>query len=675
MKERLRRLLVDRVPGIRDRYEARRRADPAMGRPAAALVLLWLNIQYYLLFRRGLGRPLHPPMYEETPLYADGSESSLSRRESPEDFAARLAACGAVSFDVFDTLLFRPFSDPADLFYLVGMTLRYPDFRRIRIAAEEQARERKAREKGTREVTLEEIWAEMETETGIPREDGLRAEWEWEKRCCYPNPYMLRVFAALRRRGVPVFALSDMYLGEARVGELLENAGFTGFAGLLVSCGHGCSKADGGLYPLLLRSMPDPAGSGGGPAHVGDNAHADGVQAEKHGLRAFPYPNVQRAGDRFRPHDLSAVTGSIYRGLVNARLHSGLTVCSRDYEYGFLCGGLFAAGYCRFIHDYAASRGVDRLLFLSRDGALLREVYCRLYPDEAARTAYAYWSRLAAVKLTAGYYRQEYFRRFLFHKAGQGFSLRRVLEGMELPSLLGPLCRAAGLRAEDELTNKNAGKVKSYLLDAWDEVLEAYRPQREAGAAYYRRVLAGSRSAAAVDIGWAGSGAVMLDCAVNRLWGIGCPLTGVVAGTNAARSPEPDAAVPFFLGGRLVSYLYSEQENRDLWKLHDPARGHNLYWELLLGAPEGSLVGFYPDDNGEPVCRFRPPPAHAARIREIHRGALDFVELLMRTEERLGLLLPISGRDAYAPMIPLESGRNRRFMEDWEGILDDAQIG
>ncbi len=669
MADTLRRLLLYRVPGIRDRYERKRRENPGMGRVPAALYLLWLNAQYHLLLRRSLARSALIPPYEETAQPAGDSESALSRRESPEALAERLAAFDAVSFDVFDTLLLRPFSDPADLFYLVGMSLQYPDFRRIRIAAEQQAREEQFRRRGTREVALEEIWAQVEAQTGIPREAGLQTEWEWERRCCCANPYMRRVFDRLLRRGKPLFALSDMYLGGARVRELLENAGFSGFADVLVSGDCGCSKSDGGLYRRLKERAR------GSLAHVGDNEQADGAQAKRHGLHPFLYPNVQRRGEPFRPHDMSAITGSVYRGIVNARLHGGEAVYSREYEYGFACGGLFAAGYCRFIHAFAQARGVEKILFLSRDGALLRQVYCRMYPQEAGATAYAYWSRLAAVKLTAGCYRQEYFRRFLYHKVNQGFSLRRILEGMELSGLLHPLCRAVGAGPEQELTHKNVENVKSYLTDAWDAVLETYRPQREAGRDYYRRLLSGCRSAAAVDIGWAGSGAVMLDCAVNRLWGLGCPVTGILAGTNAARSPEPDAAVPLLLNGKLVSYLFSEGENRDLWKLHDPAQGHNLYWELLLGAPEGSFRGFYPGKDGEPALRFGAPPAEPGRIREIHRGALDFVERLLTVEGRLGFPLPISGRDAYAPMIPLESGKSRRDMAELEGLLDDAHIG
>lgn len=668
MKQRLYRLLAGRVPGIRERFETRRAGG--MGRLACLICLLWLNVQYYLLGRRSLAQSERYPFYEKRRLYARGSESSLSRRESPEAFAARLAAYDVISFDVFDTLLLRLTDSPAGVFDFVGMELSCPHFRQARLDAEKRAREEAFRKTGSREITLEDIWSVLERETGIPRQAGMEAEWRWERRCCYANPYMLRVVRELRRLGRSWVVTSDMYLGEKRIRALLEENGLGGFAGCLVSCDAGVSKSSGGLYGLLLEQR-----GGGRAVHTGDHPFSDLRQARRNGLAAFLCPNVQQTGSRFRPQDMSAITGGLYRGLVNARLHAGLTVYSREYEFGYVYGGLFVAGYCRFIHETARAQGADKLLFLARDGAVLREAYRLLYPGEADRTAYVCWSRLAALKLTARYYKRDYLQRFLNHKADQGYSLRRILEAMELSDLLAPLCRAAGLAPDAHLTYKNKDAVRHYLMDNWELVLDHYREQTQAGRLYYGRILEGCRRAAAVDIGWTGSGPVMLDCAVNRLWGLGCRITGILAGTASLHAADPDGMEPFFLDGRLVSYLYSQRDNRDLWKFHDPGAGHNLYWELLLGAPEGSFTGFYPDGNGGAVCRFKPPPPGAGRIRDIHRGILDFVEDYRQAEERLGLPIPISGRDAYAPMLLACGRENRPFLAGLEALLDEKNIG
>ena len=472
--------------------------------------------------------------------------------------------------------------------------------------------------------------------------------------------------AALRRQGKTLAVLSDMYLEEETVAALLDRCGFGTFAACLVSGERGCSKSGGGLYRLAQKLL----GPGRACAHVGDDPWADQRQAEAAGWAAFPYRNVHRAGAPYRTEDMSPIVGSLYRGLVNTRLHNGTELHSWAWEYGYVYGGLFAVGYCRFVEGLRRELGADRLLFLSRDGAVLLRVYQRLYPAEGERAVYARWSRLAAAKITADRFRGEYFRRFLTHKAGQGFSLRQVLESMELTPLLPGVCGALGAGPGGELTHKNAPLVKSYLVEHWDQVLACYEGCRQEGGAYYRALLAGCQKALAVDIGWAGSGAVMLDWAVNRLWGLGCPVLGAVAGANSRRSPEWDAMEPFWLTGRVRSYLYSSGENRDLWQSHDPGAGHNLFWELLLGAPEGNLTGFGPKG---PILG--PPPPHAETIRAIHRGILDFTGDFLALEARLGLTLPISGRDAYAPMALVCAGNNREFRRGWEGFLDGAHIG
>ena len=99
--------------------------------------------------------------------------------------------------------------------------------------------------------------------------------------------------------------------------------------------------------------------------------------------------------------DMSVLTGSIYRGLVNSHLHSGWKGYLREYEYGYVYGGLFVTGYCRFIYDHVKKNQIEKVLFLSRDGYLLKKAYLMLYPKEEKNTAYVLWSRSAALKITA----------------------------------------------------------------------------------------------------------------------------------------------------------------------------------------------------------------------------------------------------------------------------------
>ena len=72
---------------------------------------------------------------------------------------------------------------------------------------------------------------------------------------------------------------------------------------------------------------------------------------------------------------------------------------------------------------------------------------------------------------------------------------------------------------------------------------------------------------------------------------------------------------------------------------------------------------------------FQPNRPNPQAIREIHRGILDFVARFLAAENRLGLRLPITGRDAYAPMRAVCSPKNRGFMAELEELLDEIQVG
>ena len=101
----------------------------------------------------------------------------------------------------------------------------------------------------------------------------------------------------------------------------------------------------------------------------------------------------------------------------------------------------------------------------------------------------------------------------------------------------------------------------------------------------------------------------------------------MVAGTNTAFNCEPDMSESFLLKGNLVSYLYSQGHNRDLWKKHDPNRDYNIYWELLTSSSEPSFKGFYKKEGSTDIkLEFLKPEKNPEGIMEIQRGILDFVK-------------------------------------------------
>lgn len=653
--------LVNRHDGIRTRYHRLHDGADRKGKILSYVYLLWLNFCYYILFCRFLDQSETVEIYERKRLYTQSSESAsfLNERMTVDDLAEDLSRYDIISFDLFDTLIFRPFSEPGDLFYFLGTTFGVMDFKRIRMEQERLARVECDKERGHYEVSFSDIWKQIERAVGMSAEQGMETEKRIEMEFCYANPFMLEVFRRLRGKGKRIIVISDMYLPGDFLRELLEKNGYTGLSELYVSCEYGKSKSDGTLYSLVKEKFSESAKI----VHVGDNEHSDVKMGKQCGFDTRYYPNVNRNALLFRSYDMSPMVGSAYRGIVDNHIYCGLQEYSMEYEYGFIYGGLFVLGYCSFIHDYCGMNSVDKILFLSRDGDILKQAYDYLYPDE--NTEYVYWSRKAAAKLEAEYDKQDYLRRFLYHKLNQGYRIRDVLHSMELDFLAERFEKRAGDGSgeadsvpglDDELTDKNVDSLKKLIELNWERVLEAYHGQSEAAKAYYGKVLGGSRRAAAVDIGWAGSGAMTLRHLVSGEWGIPCEVIGIVAGTNTVHNESPEASESFLQSGQMVAYLYSQRHNRDLLKKHDPNKDYNVFWELLLSSPTPQFTGFcqstlgLPGDPGTELM-FGKRDANQEGIREIQRGILDFVKEYRKHFSAFSYMFRISGRDAYAPML------------------------
>ena len=257
----------------------------------------------------------------------------------------------------------------------------------------------------------------------------------------------------------------------------------------------------------------------------------------------------------------------------------------------------------------------------------------------------------------------DYFRRFLDHKVNQKYSLEQIFKSMELEDMLFTMCEQLKLSYQDYLTDQNITNIKQYLIAHWETVLAHYEEQQVAGKLYYEKVLSGCKRVVAVDVVWAGSGAVALNYVVNELWNLNCEVIGLVAGTNSMHNTEPNMSEAQLKSGKLVSYMFSQGYNREIWKWHDASKGHNLGIELLCSSMQGSLKGFYLDENKECQIRFKNPDVNETLVKEIQKGIKEFVLLMNKVLEKGQISWEINGADAYAP-IKLWM-RNQKNLGEW----------
>lgn len=204
--------------------------------------------------------------------------------KTPEEVIEKLKRYNVISFDVFDTLIFRPYLEASELFEEVGKQVQILEFQKIRCEMEQRAREEQMKKEGNMEVTLDEIYTMIHKKTGI-KEEIKEIELSLEYQMCFSNPYFRQVVEGLQKEKKRFIIISDMYLNKKQIRQILKNAGYKEFAAYYISSEYRKSKSSGELYQTVLEKE----GANHSFVHIGDNWTADIKQAQIYGIDALYY--------------------------------------------------------------------------------------------------------------------------------------------------------------------------------------------------------------------------------------------------------------------------------------------------------------------------------------------------------------------------------------------------
>ncbi len=286
-----------------------------------------------------------------------------------------------VSFDVFDTLLLRPYVKPENLFKHMEANENIPGFSKARIIAE-----KRARTKERPEVTIKDIYDKIDSEF----ESFMDLEMRYESVVLQQNPEMKTLFDMVVSDGKKVVLLSDMYLPSLFVDEVLKKKGFSGYEKLYVSGEYGKSKHFGDLFEHVLDDLKIERN---GFVHVGDNKVSDIRTPERLGLATVWYEKPidkyfkthkreYRYYLRKRNLERSLIVGidSLYR--LNSDSEKNFW-----YDFGFKYGGPVATAFASFIDRN--TKESDVLLFIARDGYNAQKAYNILYGNVENHYVYA----------------------------------------------------------------------------------------------------------------------------------------------------------------------------------------------------------------------------------------------------------------------------------------------
>ena len=298
-----------------------------------------------------------------------------------------------VSFDIFDTLLLRPYCKPSDLFYHIGQVKKMPFFATLR---QETERETRIDTPTKEDITFEEIYQNID-DVFKPFQ---KIEMDWEEMVLRANPELKQVYDYTLSQNKKVIVTSDMYLPTDFLAQLLRKNGFDGWDKIYISGDIGLTKASGNLFKKIIDEFSPVSAEK--ILHIGDNKHSDYKIPQKLGIQSILYQQVVKQFlkenkafaylyDETKYNLGLSILLSVLAYRWQIRRCHNKRVPNYWNELGYLYAGPLAYGYCRFVEDVAKEQKLDFLGFVARDGYTLQKIFNRLCPN--IKTAYIYAPR------------------------------------------------------------------------------------------------------------------------------------------------------------------------------------------------------------------------------------------------------------------------------------------
>ncbi len=315
-----------------------------------------------------------------------------------------------VSFDLFDTLILRPFYKPTDLFsflepFTEKMMGKKFNFRKLRKKVEKEARGKLFPQE---EVTIDDIYSRF-TQIPVKFRGAMKfLESETELKLCFSRPSGKFLYDIAKEKGFKIIVISDTYFQEGFLNQLLKRNGFYVDA-VFSSASLNKTKRTGSIYPLVASKigvLPSEI------LHIGDNVKSDIIQAKRNGLKAFHLPLLRDEisknlsysslfNDRKNCVLTSASLGLMFEKIdVEGGWFKNDTLFNENaYNLGFLGFGSIVFAYTNWVFDMAEKNEIKNLFFLARDGFILHKAFEILHGNKGIESHYLECSRRSLLPL------------------------------------------------------------------------------------------------------------------------------------------------------------------------------------------------------------------------------------------------------------------------------------
>jgi predicted HAD superfamily hydrolase/glycosyltransferase involved in cell wall biosynthesis len=324
-------------------------------------------------------------------------------------YTDRIDGYPAISFDIFDTLIVRKFSDPSCIFSIAQGNLSRNacvpvDFENLRMNTAGRAL---AKHNGKLDdISIDEIYSE------IPLYPIAELEKSLEVEACIAHPIGKKIYEYAVMSGKKVIIASDMYLDVDTIKNILEANGYSRWDKLLLSSDIGKKKSTGKLFDTLADEIMNQWNlSPEQVLHIGDSWLGDVDMPKSYNFGALRFTPFQESSTKlFRVEEARlSKNGKLWSSI--SEQANNLWISNKPdllneigIRLGFEVSGPLSAAMA--MHSYHSAKHYDanKIAFLARDGRIIYEAFMSIYPkaatDSNISSCYVHLSRSTVIPAT-----------------------------------------------------------------------------------------------------------------------------------------------------------------------------------------------------------------------------------------------------------------------------------
>lgn len=403
-----------------------------------------------------------------------------------------------ISFDIFDTLLFRKTNTPETVFDLVGRHFGIHGFRKLRMDEQNEASRRAYTAYGYPHADMDQIYAVLAEHTEIPVDwnEVKHFEIQMERDALVANGELLEIYQYAKKIGKRVIVVSDMYLPAEILGQILREKGFEGFDHLYCSANEHKAKFNRDLFELVAQKENVPFAD---ILHIGDKSRDDGEYPESYGIQTFVYHREANL-EKLKNAGGSDVDNGLYKILADPQ--KGFW-----YNLGVEIGGPLYMGLYRYLlqkSDYCKKK----IFFLSRDGYNLYHLFKE---NGYENIEYLYTSRRALTMASIENMNERDVESLPPYTYGQ--TVGEILDYLCVPRDQIQCLKDAGFSSFEDVIRTDEDRTafrKLYALDR-DVFLAQCKVERENARQYFEKIDFFREDAICFDCGWQGSSQELIE--------------------------------------------------------------------------------------------------------------------------------------------------------------------